>query len=135
MASCTVTSDGKSDFDGFNTVSVRVGKQCDLTVLSIDVGTKQDLAGQSVYFLVHANITLPDTGLSLSINGAQSSDSYSTPGLSTFSFQATLSTHGTARFGLRVFTSAAEANTVPAVEIGTMVVSKVGNDWSRLLLD
>jgi hypothetical protein len=56
MASWTVTSDAESDFDGFDTVSVRADdRQCDLPVLSVDIDMKRELASQSVYFLVHTH--------------------------------------------------------------------------------
>jgi hypothetical protein len=49
MASWTVTSDAESDFDGFDTVSVRADdRQCDLPVLSVDIDMKRELASQSV---------------------------------------------------------------------------------------
>jgi hypothetical protein len=111
------------------------GKLCDMVVLTIDLNQRQqELAGQSVYFLVHANITRPQTGVSLSINGVQSADYYSPPGLRSFNVQATLGSGGKAVFGIRVFTSDAAVGPALSVVVGTMVVSKVGNDWSRLLL-
>jgi hypothetical protein len=63
----------EQELDGYGIVTVTVGanaSECTLLLATIDLAQHIELAGQVVYMLVQANITLPDTSVALSIDGA-----------------------------------------------------------------
>lgn len=129
---------GGKQFNGAPVWSVgRVTKQCELTMISIDLATTPEATGQQLYLAVQLNVTLPHTGVALLIdpgNGGfvSNSNSYASAGWRLDSFQLPLHSAGTARFGLQVFTSNPLAKTDVAVEIAATVVAPIGHEWSRL---
>ena len=138
---CRVTpAENGKQFNGAPVWSVgHVTKQCELTMLSIDLATTPEIAGQQLYLAVQLNVTLPDTGVALLIDAGSggfvsNSDSYGYygHGWKLDSFQLPLHSVGTARFGLQVFTSNALAKTSVVVEVAATVVAVIGHEWSRL---
>ena len=138
---CRVTpAENGTQFNGAPVWSVgHVTKQCELTMLSIDLATTPEIAGQQLYLAVQLNVTLPDTGVALLIDAGSggfvsNSDSYGYygHGWKLDSFQLPLHSVGTARFGLQVFTSNALAKTSVVVEVAATVVAVIGHEWSRL---
>ena len=128
----------ESQFNGAPVWSVgRVTKQCELTMLSLDLATTPEARGQQLYLAVQLNVTLPDTGVALLIDPGSgdfvsNSDSYDGQLWRLDSFQLPLRSEGTARFGLQVFTSNPSAASGVVVEIAAVVVAPIGHEWTRL---
>lgn len=71
-SSCKVKQTER-ELDGYGIVTVAVGtnaSECSLLVATIDLAQHTELAGQVVYMLAQARITLPGTSVALSIDGA-----------------------------------------------------------------
>lgn len=70
-SSCKVEQTER-ELDGYGIVTVTIGQasQCSVVVATIDLARHTDIIGQAVYMLVQANVTLPDTSVALTIDGA-----------------------------------------------------------------
>lgn len=141
-AGCVMTLTDR-EMDRYSILSVKVASktsQCGMTVATLDVAAQPEFAGQPVYMLVQANISLPGTSVALSIDPSDgggpriSADWDISPGSWTMlEYQMTLGSSGLARFGLHIGSANTNRATEGAVDIAAMVIAKVGDEWSRLL--
>ena len=141
LGSCNV-SESKKQHDGVPTIIVTSHASCALTLLNLDLAEEPELQGQIVYFLAQVNMNgasghhiasapgfsmMVDTGNGVWRNSSATStaaENTKLPGWAVHSFQATLGETGVARFGLGV---------AAAVELGVLVVARVGDDWSSMI--
>ena len=115
-----------------------------VVTLDLGVGDGVDLQGQTVYVHVTYNVTRPRTVLVLAIDpGTGTWLSSETPrvdhdeserGWQVATYQTTLGRVGIARVAVRVV-SGLDDPTPPTdiVEIGSVVVARVGGEWSSML--
>ena len=129
---------GTKQFNGAQVYSIgHVAKQCELTMLSLDLATTPEARGQQLYLAVQLNVSMAETGVALRIDPGtggfvSNSDSDVSAGWRLDTFQLPLRSVGTARFGLQVFTSNPLAATAVVVEVAAAVVAPIGHEWTRL---